>query len=61
MPLAAPMARRIGSKVDVNGWLEAFAAHPAIGTTSPSVPKSVHQPPAPSSAPLPVNSNHQTV
>ncbi|KAJ1694680.1 hypothetical protein LUZ63_011378 [Rhynchospora breviuscula] len=23
--------------VDVNGWLEAFAAHPAIGTTSPSV------------------------
>jgi hypothetical protein len=29
-------------KVDVNGWLEAFAVHPAIGTTSPSVPKSVH-------------------
>jgi 5-hydroxyisourate hydrolase/2-oxo-4-hydroxy-4-carboxy-5-ureidoimidazoline decarboxylase len=23
----------------VNGWLEAFAAHPAIGTTSPSVSK----------------------
>ncbi|KAJ3678732.1 hypothetical protein LUZ60_002535 [Juncus effusus] len=23
--------------VDVNGWLEAFAAHPAIGSTSPSV------------------------
>jgi hypothetical protein len=27
--------------VDVNGWLEAFAAHPAIGTTSSSAPKSV--------------------
>jgi 5-hydroxyisourate hydrolase / 2-oxo-4-hydroxy-4-carboxy-5-ureidoimidazoline decarboxylase len=53
--LAALMDCRIGSKVDVNGWLEAFAAHPAIGTTSPSVPKSVH-PPSPSSAPLPVNS-----
>ncbi|XP_072961508.1 uric acid degradation bifunctional protein TTL isoform X2 [Typha angustifolia] len=25
------------NKVDVNGWLEAFAAHPAIGSTSPSV------------------------
>ncbi|CAL9752494.1 unnamed protein product, partial [Musa acuminata subsp. burmannicoides] len=25
------------NKVDVVGWLEAFAAHPAIGTTSPSV------------------------
>ncbi|TVU46774.1 hypothetical protein EJB05_06333 [Eragrostis curvula] len=36
-------ARRIWlNEVDVNGWLEAFAAHPAIGTTSPSVPKSVH-------------------
>ncbi|KAK3147047.1 hypothetical protein QOZ80_3BG0277380 [Eleusine coracana subsp. coracana] len=33
-------ARRIWlNEVDVNGWLEAFAAHPAIGTTSPSVPK----------------------
>ncbi|KAL6878424.1 hypothetical protein ACP4OV_012594 [Aristida adscensionis] len=33
-------ARRIWlDEVDVNGWLEAFAAHPAIGTTSPSVPK----------------------
>jgi 5-hydroxyisourate hydrolase/2-oxo-4-hydroxy-4-carboxy-5-ureidoimidazoline decarboxylase len=43
-------------KVDVNGWLEAFAAHPAIGTTSPSVSKSVeflpsHQSP-PHSYPL---------
>jgi hypothetical protein len=28
-------------KVDVNGWLEAFAAHPAIGTISPSVSKLV--------------------
>ncbi|PWZ05497.1 Uric acid degradation bifunctional protein TTL [Zea mays] len=35
-------ARRIWlDEVDVNGWLEAFAAHPAIGTTSPSVSKSV--------------------
>ncbi|TKV95772.1 hypothetical protein SEVIR_9G383900v4 [Setaria viridis] len=33
-------ARRIWlNEVDVNGWLEAFAAHPAIGTTSPSVSK----------------------
>jgi len=33
-------ARRIWlDEVDVNGWLEAFAAHPAIGTTSPSVSK----------------------
>uniref|UniRef100_A0A0D9VUT3 Uncharacterized protein n=1 Tax=Leersia perrieri TaxID=77586 RepID=A0A0D9VUT3_9ORYZ len=33
-------ARRIWlNEVDVNGWLEAFAAHPAIGTTSSSVPK----------------------
>lgn len=33
-------ARRIWlHEVDVNGWLEAFAAHPAIGTTSPSVSK----------------------
>jgi 5-hydroxyisourate hydrolase/2-oxo-4-hydroxy-4-carboxy-5-ureidoimidazoline decarboxylase len=33
-------ARRIWlNEVDVNGWLEAFAAHPAIGTTSPSVAK----------------------
>lgn len=35
-------ARRIWlNEVDVNGWLEAFAAHPAIGTTSSSAPKSV--------------------
>ncbi|TKW08647.1 hypothetical protein SEVIR_6G037701v4 [Setaria viridis] len=27
------------NEVDVNGWLEAFAAHPAIGTTSPSISK----------------------
>lgn len=33
-------ARRIWlNEVDVNGWLEAFAAHPAIGTTSSSAPK----------------------
>ncbi|KAF0921479.1 hypothetical protein E2562_007018 [Oryza meyeriana var. granulata] len=33
-------ARRIWlNEVDVNGWLEAFAAHPAIGTTSSSVSK----------------------
>uniref|UniRef100_A0ACD5WXD3 Uncharacterized protein n=1 Tax=Avena sativa TaxID=4498 RepID=A0ACD5WXD3_AVESA len=33
-------ARRIWlNEVDVNGWLEAFAAHPAIGTTSPTVSK----------------------
>ncbi|KAG8063166.1 hypothetical protein GUJ93_ZPchr0003g18550 [Zizania palustris] len=27
------------NEVDVNGWLEAFAAHPPIGATSPSVSK----------------------
>jgi hypothetical protein len=54
MPLAARMAHRIGSKVDVDGWLEAFATHPAIGTASPSVPKSVHPLPSPS-AHLPIN------
>ncbi|KQK21430.1 uric acid degradation bifunctional protein TTL isoform X1 [Brachypodium distachyon] len=33
-------ARRIWlDKVDVTGWLEAFAAHPPIGSTSPSVSK----------------------
>lgn len=33
-------ARRIWlDEVDVSGWLEAFAAHPPIGTTSPSVSK----------------------
>lgn len=25
------------NKIDVNGWLEGFAAHPAIGTASPSI------------------------
>ncbi|XP_008796302.2 uric acid degradation bifunctional protein TTL-like isoform X1 [Phoenix dactylifera] len=25
------------NKIDVNGWLEAFAAHPAIGAASPSI------------------------
>ncbi|VAI07003.1 unnamed protein product [Triticum turgidum subsp. durum] len=34
-------ARRIWlNEVDVTGWLEAFAAHPPIGTTSSSVSKS---------------------
>ncbi|WVZ57169.1 hypothetical protein U9M48_007588 [Paspalum notatum var. saurae] len=47
-------ARRIWlHEVDVNGWLEAFAAHPAIGTTSPSVSKFGGLPPLP---PPPVHS-----
>ncbi|KAF0933393.1 hypothetical protein E2562_018012 [Oryza meyeriana var. granulata] len=38
--LAAHGSPPTRSKVDVNGWLEAFAAHPVIGTTSSSVSKS---------------------
>ncbi|KAF0904272.1 hypothetical protein E2562_033036 [Oryza meyeriana var. granulata] len=38
--LAAHGLPPTGSKVDVNGWLEAFTVHPAIGTTSSSISKS---------------------